>query len=127
MRRHLRLSAVCAAAGVCGLMTVLAGAAGAGTTRSELYTWPGAVPLHVYANPEGAGWIRSDPYRIDCPNACTRAFDPGTMVTLTAHPTSGFTFAHWTGPCADQGNPCTVAITADMGEVSAIYAGAYEP
>jgi hypothetical protein len=124
--RHVRLLAVSILAATCLALTFLAGFAGARTGRAQVYTWPGAVLVHVYSQPEGAGWIRSTPYRIDCPSICTRAFTAGTTVTLTAHPTSGFEFVRWTGPCAGQGNPCEVEIKEGMDEIAAIWAGGLE-
>jgi hypothetical protein len=94
------------------------------------YTWPGAVSLHVHTTPADAspGYVQSDPYYIDCPNACDRSYDPGQSVTLWAHPTGGFAFTSWTtGPCAGTTvNPCTFTITADT-DVTADFSGHYVP
>jgi hypothetical protein len=60
------------------------------------YTWQGATTLTVDVEPWGGGYVRSTPYLIDCPLACIRPFDAGREVTLTAYPTSGFTFESWT-------------------------------
>ncbi len=75
----------------------------------------------------GAGWIRSVPYQLDCPNVCTRAFGAGTTVILTAHPTSGYTFESWTGACAGQGNPCTFVVTSSTTDITARFSGQYVP
>lgn len=127
MRKRFAFPIVLSFAAACLVAALFVESAGARTDRSLLYTWPGSVLFHVYSQPEGAGWIRSDPYALDCPSECTRAFDPGTTLMLTAHPTPGFKFARWTGPCAGQSNPCTVQITPGIAEVSAIWAGEYTP
>lgn len=126
MRRHFAIPILLIFA-LAFTVAVFVGSANARTNRSLVYTWPGSVLFHVYSQPEGAGWIRSTPYALDCPSACTRAFEPGSTLKLTAHPTPGFKFALWTGPCAGQGNPCIVKIAPGMGEVSAIWAGSYTP
>ena len=62
--------------------------------------------MTVNIEPWGGGSIESAPSLINCPLACIRPFDRGREVTLTAHPTSGFTFESWTDACAGQSNPC---------------------
>lgn len=119
--RLLVVAAIAAAA--------LAFAAGARAADS-VYTWPGAVMLHVHTTPADSspGYVQSDPYYIDCPNACDRPYDPGQSVTLWAYPTGGFAFTSWTtGPCAGTSvNPCTFTITQDT-DVTADYSGHYMP
>jgi hypothetical protein len=111
------------------LVTVALLAPGAGFSRppesdGSTYTWPGAATLTVDVKPWGGGYVRSDPYLIDCPNACIRAFDPGREVKLTAYMTPGHTFKGWEGACAGQGNPCTIKVTGPM-DVSAVLEGQY--
>jgi hypothetical protein len=79
------------------------------------YSWPGASILRVDVEPSSAGFVQSTPYLIDCPLACVRPFDKGTTVTLTAHPTTWWKFASWTGPCAGQENPCTITLDQSAG------------
>lgn len=90
------------------------------------YTWTGAATLSVDVKPWGGGYVRSDPYLIDCPMACIRSFDPGREVTLTAYMTPGHTFKAWEGACAGQGNPCTVKVSGAM-DVTAVLEGQYVP
>jgi List-Bact-rpt repeat protein len=103
------------------------GAFGVATSRGDfdktgVYSWPGAIFLHVDQNPSGSGWVRSVPYRIDCPGFCTRAYNPGAVVTLSAHPTDHYEFLGWDslGPCKDQTNPCTITLGKDT-EVTALF------
>jgi hypothetical protein len=93
------------------------------------WSWPGSVLLHVGVTPAEAtaGYVVSDPYYIDCPWACTRPYDVGQTVVLTAFPTNGFTFTGWDGEaCAGQGNPCTLTMTANT-IVTAQFSGHYVP
>jgi hypothetical protein len=90
------------------------------------YTWTGAATLTVDVKPWGGGYVRSDPYLIDCPFACIRAFDSNREVTLTAYMTPGHTFKAWEGACAGQGNPCTLKVSGIV-DVTAILEGHYEP
>ena len=90
--------------------------------------WPCASFLHVETNPAGAslGYVRSTPYAIDCPHACTRPFAPGTSVVLTAYPSNGASFTSWSGACAGQGNPCTAVVNGDT-QVTANFDGVAIP
>jgi hypothetical protein len=101
-----------------------------GFARTSVYSWPGAVMLHVHTTPEGSspGYVQSDPYYVDCPNECDRPYDVGQSISLWAYPTRGFAFAKWTtGPCKDSTlNPCTFTIGADT-DVTADFSGKYEP
>ena len=58
------------------------------------------------------GSVRSAPSGIVCPgSACTSAFQPGTVVTLTAEPV--FLFTHrWGGACTGTSPICTVTMDA---------------
>jgi hypothetical protein len=91
------------------------------------YTWPGATTLTVTIEPWGGGYVRSAPYLIDCPLACIRPFDAGREVTLTAYPTSGFTFDSWTDACAGQTNPCTLTTSGAALGVTAVFSGHFVP
>lgn len=45
-------------------------------------------------------------------NTCTRNYDYGTSVNLTATPGTGHTFDKWTGACTGSSRTCTVEMTA---------------
>jgi hypothetical protein len=116
------------------VLSVAAGAAllpGAGQSRppesdGSTYTWTGAATLTVDVKPWGGGYVRSDPYLIDCPMACIRAFEPNREVKLTAVMTPGHTFKAWEGACAGQGNPCTIKVSGAM-DVTAVLEGQFVP
>lgn len=104
--------------------------AATGSARTGVYSWPGAVMLHVHTTPDGSspGYVQSDPYYLDCPNECDRPYDVGQSITLWAYPTHGFAFSGWTtGPCKDSTvNPCTFTISADT-DVTADFSGKFDP
>ena len=58
----------------------------------------------------GAGAINSTDGGINCGSTCIHRYPKGTSVQLTALPASGAAFSHWLGPCAGQGNPCTLSV-----------------
>ena len=57
----------------------------------------------------GSGSVSSTPAGIACGSDCAESFSQGTVVTLTAAPASGSTFAGWTGACTGTG-ACTVTM-----------------
>lgn len=61
----------------------------------------------------GSGTVTSNPPGINCGSDCSEVYNDGTTVTLTAIPAPGSGFASWSGACAGQGNPCTLAMSAN--------------
>ncbi len=59
----------------------------------------------------GSGTVKSSPAGISCGSTCTHKFAAGTVVTLTATPKAGSTFAGWSGACTGTGN-CVVTVKA---------------
>jgi hypothetical protein len=106
---------------VLGTLTVAGGgvAADEGPLPAPLkhdsyYTWPGAVLLQVTPEPWGSGFVQNIPkYYIDCPLACIRPFDTGASITLTATPTTGYTFIGW--KVADHGQAPTAGVCPGTG------------
>lgn len=85
--------------------------------------------LTVYSVGQGTGKVTSEaPWDgvINCATAgapgCTGHFSPGTVVTLTATPDSGFTFGGWSANCVPTGQPaqCNVTMTGNE-SVGAIF------
>ena len=60
---------------------------------------------------DGTGTVSSTPVGIDCGGDCTEAFNIGTVVTLTAAPGAGSSFAGWSGACSGTGS-CSVTMNA---------------
>ena len=68
--------------------------------------------LNVVKNGTGAGTVTSSPVGINCGTDCLEDYNAGTVVTLSAAPAVGSTFAGWSGGgCAGTG-PCVVTMAA---------------
>ena len=66
------------------------------------------------------GTVTSDLTGINCGNACSAKFASGGVVTLTAAPPAGKTFANWAGACSGTALTCAVTITKDT-SVQAVF------
>ena len=62
-------------------------------------------------NPTG-GVITSDVGGINCGKVCTQNYSPGTPLTLTATPNSGYAFTGWTGACTGMAQTCVLTMDA---------------
>jgi hypothetical protein len=49
---------------------------------------------------------------ISCPGTCSKSYPPGTVVSLSASPASGFTFSDWGGACSGT-SACSVTMSDD--------------
>lgn len=92
----------CAGTGTC---TVTMASARAVTARFTGQT----VPLSVTVS--GSGTVTSTPSGIACPPTCAASFPEGTLVTLSAVPSSGWELTGWSGACAGAGT-CQVRTDA---------------
>jgi hypothetical protein len=68
--------------------------------------------LTVSTAGNGAGTVTSSPGGISCPADCTQIYTHGTMVTLSAAPATGSTFAGWSGGGCSGSAGCTDTMTA---------------
>ena len=57
----------------------------------------------------GGGSVTSVPAGIDCPGDCSEDYVSGTLVALTATPSSGWLFTGWSGDCTGTGG-CNVTM-----------------
>ncbi len=74
----------------------------------------------------GGGSVTSDQAGLSCSGAgCMQTVPPGTTVTLTAAPSSGSTFAGWSGACSGSGT-CTVTASG-ISDVTATFRGSGSP
>ncbi len=73
--------------------------------------------LTVTRDGSGSGTVTSSPAGINCGGTCDGDFNEGTVVTLTATPDAGSTFAGWGGDCTPCGtdSACIVTMDADKG------------
>ncbi len=75
----------------------------------------GVVPnetLAVSKSGTGSGSVTSSPAGIDCGLTCSASFSEGTVVTLTATPAAGSTFAGWSGGGCSGTGTCQVTMSA---------------
>src|SRR5204863_432841 len=68
--------------------------------------------LTVVNSGTGSGVVTSAPAGINCGSDCTEVYDHGTVVTLTATPAAGSTFAGWSGGGCSGTGTCTTTINA---------------
>jgi hypothetical protein len=68
--------------------------------------------LTVKVEGDAKGTVTSSPAGIDCGTDCNETYEFGTGVTLTAHPSSGATFAGWSGACTGSSSTCTLTMNA---------------
>jgi len=66
--------------------------------------------LVIAQNGTGVGTVTGS--GINCGSVCTNAYAPGTVVTLTAAPASGSSFAGWSGGGCSGTGACTVTMNA---------------
>jgi hypothetical protein len=60
----------------------------------------------------GSGYVSSSDSSISCGMNCSAIYADGASITLTATPSSGYTFIGWSGACSGSG-ACTLTLTAD--------------
>ena len=73
---------------------------------------PGQFQVSVATDGSGSGTVTSNPSGISCPGTCTANFQNSASVTLTATPSTGFTFSGWSGACTGANAACTIAAGA---------------
>jgi hypothetical protein len=79
------------------------------TAQSVTATFTQLMTLTVSVT--GSGTVTSSPSGISCPSSCSANFAPGTQVSLTAAPASGWKFNGWSGACSGAGT-CSVTMNS---------------
>jgi uncharacterized repeat protein (TIGR02543 family) len=81
------------------------GGGGGGTTTSN---------FTMKVSTGNPGTVTSNVGGINCGTACSATVAPGTLVTLTATPPVGKTFAGWSGARTGTGPSCTVTVNTNL-------------
>jgi uncharacterized protein DUF1566/List-Bact-rpt repeat protein len=90
------------------------------TTNSYLLCVRGGLPvtipseLSVTWGDAGYGSVNFNPSSEDCTTDCTKDYNDGTEVTLTATADTGSTFTGWSGSGCSGTGDCTVSMTANQ-------------
>jgi hypothetical protein len=79
----------------------------------------GTPQLSVTVSGSGHGTVEG-PGNLSCTARCTKRYEGGQAVTLTATPANGSTFAGWGGACSGTASTCTVTMGAAL-EVTAEF------
>ncbi len=78
------------------------------------------IVLAVSLAGTGSGTVTSNPAGINCGGACAAVFPSDSIVSLTAAPATGSTFAGWSGDVVSSANPITVLMDTSH-NVTAIF------
>jgi Tol biopolymer transport system component len=87
------------------------------TTDASVTATFDTATLNVTRAGLGAGTVTSTAPGINCGLDCSESYLPGTVVTLTAAPSAGGTFAGWSGACSGAG-PCVLTMSTDLSVVA---------
>lgn len=74
--------------------------------------------LSVTKGGAGSGSVTSSPGGINCGATCSATFANGSIVTLTAVPQAGSTFAGWAGSCTGSSTTCNVTMNLNHNVVA---------
>jgi len=94
----------CSGTGTCRVVMTAARSVGA------VFSKPSNATLTVVRSGSGVGRVTSQPTGINCGPDCSQAYAVGTVVSLTARPSSGSIFLGWTGGCTGRGT-CQVTVS----------------
>lgn len=75
---------------------------------------PTTAVLSLTKAGSGSGHVVSVPAAIDCGSVCQSVVSPGAVLTLTATPAPGFTFAGWVGGGCSGTGDCVVTVNTDL-------------
>ena len=97
----------CSGTGTCNVtMTAAASVTATFTLQQQTFT------LNVSKGGTGSGTVTSNPTGINCGADCSESYNSGTVVTLTASPAGGSTFAGWSGAGCSGTGTCNVTMNA---------------
>jgi hypothetical protein len=93
--------------------TVVAGGGGGGSGGGGGGGGTTTGGLQLKVSTSNPGVVTSNVGSINCGTACSATVASGTVVTLTATPPAGKTFAGWSGACTGTANVCVVTVNAN--------------
>jgi phospholipase C len=104
-------------AAVLATIAVILNGCGGGASQG-----PGPQPttFDLTVSAGSGGNVTSSPSGINCGSACIATFSSGTKVTLSATPSSGDSFANWSGACSGSSPTCTLTMNGSTA-VSATF------
>jgi len=79
----------------------------ASVTATFMLTTPA---LTIEKSGNGSGSVSSNPVGIDCGSDCSENYNYGSMITLSATPSTGSTFTGWSGGGCTGTSDCTVTL-----------------
>jgi List-Bact-rpt repeat protein len=79
------------------------------------------VTLKVSKYGSGVGTVVSVPTGINCGSICSAGYTSGTVVTLTATPSTGSSFAGWSGSGCSGTGSCVVTLSSSGKSVTATF------
>jgi hypothetical protein len=112
-------SGACSGSAAC---TVTVGAATSVTASFDLVQYT----LTVSKTGTGSGTVTSSVGGIACSGTCSASFASGTVLSLTATPATGSSFAGWSGACTGTGS-CALSMTAARSVSASFVAGVWSP
>ena len=86
------------------------------------WIYPVAGTYSLTVTKTGQGMVISNPQGINCGADCSESYANGVNVTLTATPSTGYSFVGWSGACSGTG-ACVVAMTAPKSVAATFTAG----
>jgi len=95
----------CSGTGTCAVTVTAA------TTVTASFTL-NSYTLTVARSGTGAGTVTSSPAGINCGATCSQSVNHGSVVTLTASPSTGSSFAGWSGGGCSGTGTCAVTVTS---------------
>lgn len=98
-------SGACTGTGACAVTL------NAAKTVTATFTATTSTTYTLSVTKVGSGTVTSSPAGISCGTDCSEPYANGTVVALTATPTSGYTFSGWSGACTGTG-ACAVTLNA---------------
>jgi hypothetical protein len=99
--------------------------AGGDSGHFELHLRPAIAhprSLAISRAGDGSGSVVSGPATVACDSSCSYAFEVGELVTLSAEPAPGSSFAGWSGGGCSGTGPCQVTLNADATVVASFSA-----